>query len=250
MQRNTMQQKLLAGESVFGVASSIRSATAAGVLARAGSDYVLIDCQHGEWDDASRLDAMRAVYLQNVTPVTRVRSNDFGLIGRALDSGALGVVVPMVNTAAEASAAAFAMRYPPRGGRSFGDNLSVNLGLDYPAGANDEVFLAVQIETAQGLANVDAIMAVEGVDGCWLGPADLALSLGVKQGAPEHTDAIRRVLQACRRAGKIPGMFAGTTDIARRWMDEGYQFVTVSCDLSVLEGATQEILSKLHAVSG
>jgi 4-hydroxy-2-oxoheptanedioate aldolase len=142
------------------------------------------------------------------------------------------------------------MRYPPRGGRSFGDNLSVNLGLDYPAGANDEVFLAVQIETAQGLANVDAIMAVEGVDGCWLGPADLALSLGVKQGAPEHTDAIRRVLQACRRAGKIPGMFAGTTDIARRWMDEGYQFVTVSCDLSVLEGATQEILSKLHAVSG
>lgn len=110
MQRNTMKQKLLAGDAAFGVASSIRSATAAGVLARAGSDYVLIDCQHGEWDDAGSADAIRAIYLQNVTPVTRVRSNDFGLIGRALDSGALGVVVPMVNTVAEASAAAYAMR--------------------------------------------------------------------------------------------------------------------------------------------
>ncbi len=230
MQRNTVKQKLLAGQPSIGVFAAIRSAFAAGLLARAGCDYVLIDNQHGEWDDASRIDAIRAIYLQNVVPMTRVRINDYGVIGRALDSGILGVIVPMVNSAAEASAAAFAMRYPPRGGRSTADNLAVNLGAAYNGWANDEVFLAVQIETAQGLANVDAIMAVDGVDGCLLGPADLALSLGVAQGSPEHTAAIRRVLAACRQAGKIPGMFAGTTALARRWIEEGYRFVTVSGD--------------------
>ncbi len=95
------------------------------------------------------------------------------------------------------------------------DNLAVNLGADYNTWANDEVFLAVQIETAQGLANVDAIMATDGVDGCLVGPTDLALSLGVAQGSPEHTAGIHLVLQACRQAGKIAGMFAGTTAIAR-----------------------------------
>ena len=81
------------------------------MVARAGCDYVLIDNQHGEWDDASRIEAIRAVYLQNVVPMTRVRINDYGLIGRALDSGILGVIVPMVNSAEEAKAAAYAMRY-------------------------------------------------------------------------------------------------------------------------------------------
>ena len=130
------------------------------------------------------------------------------------------------------------------------DNLAVNLGADYNTWANDEVFLAVQIETAQGLANVDAIMATDGVDGCLVGPADLALSLGVAQGSPEHTAGIHRVLQACRQAGKIAGMFAGTTAIARRWLDEGYQFVTVSADARLLERATQEIVHELGAVTG
>lgn len=245
LQRNTVKQKLLAGEPAIGVFAAIRSALAAGVLARAGCDYVLIDNQHGEWDDASRQDAIRAIYLQHVVPMTRVRINDYGIIGRALDSGVLGIIVPMVNSPAEASAAAYAMRYAPRGGRSTADNLALNLGLDYHAWANDEVFLSVQIETAQGLANVDAIMAVDGVDSCLVGPADLALSLGVAQGSPEHTAAIQRILQACRQAGKIPGMFAGTTAIARRWIDEGYRFVTVSADASLLERATQEILREL-----
>lgn len=249
MQHNTMKQKLLAGQPVFGTGSSIRSATTAGVLASAGSDYVLVDNQHGEWDDLTRLEAIRAIYLQNVTPITRVRSNDYGLIGRALDSGALGIIVPMVNTVAEASAAAFAMRYPPRGGRSAGDNLSVNLWPGYSSWANDEVFLAIQIETAQGLDNVESIMAVDGVDGCWIGPADLALSLGVEQGSPTHTEAIRRVLQACRQSGKVPGMFAGTTAIARRWVDEGFRFVTISCDSRLLAAAMQATIDEVRAAT-
>jgi 4-hydroxy-2-oxoheptanedioate aldolase len=249
MQRNTMQQKLLAGQPALGVVSSIRSAIAAGLLARAGCAHVLIDHQHGEWNDASQREGIAAVYLQDVTPVVRVTHNDYSAIGRVLDAGALGVIVPMVNTPAEAQAAAFAMRYPPHGGRSSGDNMMLHLGSDYAAAANAEVFLAVQIETAAGLANVDAIMAVAGVDGCWVGPADLALSLGVAQGSPEHTAALHRILQACRAAGKVGGMFAGSAQIARRWIEEGYLFVTVSGDTALLENSARSLLHELRAAA-
>ena len=242
MQHNPVKQKLLAGQPAIGVFAAMRSALAAGVLARAGCDYVLIDNQHGEWDDASRHEAIRAIYLQNVVPMTRVRINDYSGIGRALDSGIMGVIVPMVNSAAEASAAAFAMRYPPRGGRSTADNLAVNLDADYGAWANDEVFLAVQIETAEGLANAEAIMSVDGVDGCLLGPADLALSLGVAQGSPEHTDAVLQILHACRRAGKNPGIFAGTPALACRWIEAGYRFITIGADARLLETAMRQTL--------
>lgn len=245
MQRNTVRQKLQAGQPAIGAFAAIRSSLATSMLARGGLDYVLIDNQHGEWDDASRIEAVRAIYLQNAVPMTRVRANDYGLIGRALDSGMLGVIVPMVNNAAEARAAAEAMRYPPRGNRSVADNLVAHLGPGYHSWANDEVFLAVQIETAQGLANAEAIMAVEGVDACLLGPADLGLSLGVAQGSPEHTAAVRRVLQACRQAGKFPGMFAGTTALARRWIEEGYLFVTVGADARLLEEAAQLIMREM-----
>ena len=244
MPHNALKQKLLAGEPAIGVVSSIRSALAAGVLGRAGLSHVLIDHQHGEWDDSSQREGLAAVHLHGVTPVVRVAHNSYTAIGRALDSGALAVIVPMVNTAEEARAAAFATRYPPRGGRSSGDNLLTALGADYTAWADEEVFLAVQIETAEGLANAEAIMAVAGVDGCWLGPADLALALGTVQGSAEHTEAVRRVLRACQAAGKVPGMFAGTPAIARRWIEEGYRFVTVSGDSRLLEDAARAIMQE------
>jgi 4-hydroxy-2-oxoheptanedioate aldolase len=248
MPHNALQDKPRAGEASIGVASSIRSALAAGLLARAGCSHVLIDHQHGEWDDDSQRAGMAAVYLQGVTPVVRVAHNSYSAIGRALDSGALGIIVPMVSTVEEARAAASAMRYPPRGRRSSGDNLMVSLGHDYRAWADGELFLAVQIETAEGLADAEAIMQVEGVDGCWLGPSDLALSLGIEQGSKEHTQAIRRVLAACQAAGKVPGMFAGTPAIARRWIEEGYRFVTVSGDSRLLEDAARAIVQELSAV--
>ena len=250
MQHNPAKQKLLEGKPAIGTFVAMRSGLAAAMVARAGCDYVLIDNQHGEWDDASRIEAIRAVYLQNVVPMTRVRANDYGLIGRALDSGILGVIVPMVNSAEEAKAAAYAMRYAPRGGRSTADNLAAQFGSDYGAWANDEVFLAVQIETAEAVANAEAIMAVDGVDACLLGPADLALSLGTVQGTPEHTEAVLQVLEACRRTGKIPGIFAGTPALARRWIDAGYRFITVGADARLLETAVRQTLQEVGAAAG
>ncbi len=250
MQHNPAKQKLLEGKPAIGTFVAMRSGLAAAMVARAGCDYVLIDNQHGEWDDASRIEAIRAVYLQNVVPMTRVRANDYGLIGRALDSGILGVIVPMVNSAEEAKAAAYAMRYAPRGGRSTADNLAAQFGGDYGAWANDEVFLAVQIETAEAVANAEAIMAVDGVDACLLGPADLALSLGTVQGTPEHTEAVLQVLEACRRTGKIPGIFAGTPALARRWIDAGYRFITVGADARLLETAVRQTLQEVGVAAG
>ena len=249
MQHNPVKQKLLDGQPAIGTFVAMRSGLAAAMVARAGCDYVLIDNQHGEWDDASRIEAIRAVYLQNVVPMTRVRANDYGLIGRALDSGILGVIVPMVNSAEEAKAAAYAMRYAPRGGRSTADNLAAQFGSDYGAWANDEVFLAVQIETAEAVANAEAIMAVDGVDACLLGPADLALSLGTVQGTPEHTAAVLQVLEACRRTGKIPGIFAGTPALARRWIEAGYRFITVGADARLLETAVRQTLQEVSAAA-
>lgn len=243
---NNAKHHLAAGKPSVGVIAGINSATAAAIIARSGVDHVLLDSQHGEWEERTRIEAIRAVALQGVTPVVRVVGNTFSNIGRALDAGALGIVVPMVSTVAEAQAAAAAMRYPPRGHRSTADPLAVHLGTGYGKHADDEVFLAVQIETKEGLENVEAIMAVDGVDGCWLGPADLALTNGITMGDDAHSAAIRRILAACKAAGKFPGMMAPNTAVARRWIAEGYQFVSISADVTLLHIGATAIVDELQ----
>jgi 4-hydroxy-2-oxoheptanedioate aldolase len=246
---NVVKQRLLAGQPALGTVLGLGSPTAAEILARTGFDFVLVDCQHGDWNDATALAAFRNVSLEGVTPMARVRENDFYTIGRILDRGALGVVVPMVNSAAEAQAAAYAMRYPPTGGRSFGGCLAVHYGADYDAWINREVFLAVQIETAQGAKSAEDIMAVEGVDGCWIGPNDLARSLGLDlktpAGVQAHTEAILHILEACRRTNKIPGIFTSDPDDARRWLEHGFLFVTVGGDGGFLAGGGTSTLRQL-----
>ena len=142
--------------------------------------------------------------------MARVRQNDFGAIGRLLDMGALGIIVPMVHNAEIAKAAAFAMRYPPRGGRSGGAfGVGFHGGGEYMSWADDEVFLAVQIESAEGLNNAEEIMAVEGVDGCWVGPGDLGISW-VSTGAPRKARRLtpKPSIRSSRPAGgptRFPG---------------------------------------------
>ena len=228
---NAMKQKLLVGQPALGIVLGMGSPTIAGIAARAGFDFVLVDNQHGDWDDATTLAAFRAISLGNATPVARVRQNDFYAIGRLLDRGALGIVVPMVNSAEEARAAAFAMRYPPRGGRSFA------------------LSLAVQIETAQAAEHADEIMAVEGVDGCWIGPMDLARSLGVGVGTPAHQEAILNVLNACRKTGKIPGIYTPNAATARLRIEQGFRFVTAADDGGLIAEGAQEVLRALRSTS-
>ncbi|MCX6029278.1 MAG: aldolase/citrate lyase family protein [Chloroflexi bacterium] len=246
---NTARQRMLAGQPALGIVLGLGSPTAAGILARCGFDFVLVDNQHGDWDDATTLAAFRNISLGSAIPMTRVRKNDFYAIGRMLDRGALGIIVPMVNSADEARAAAFAMRYPPFGGRSFAGCLAVHYGADYDTWADREVFLAVQIETAPAAQHAEEIMAVEGVDGCWIGPMDLARSMGVAPGAPTHEDAILRVLAACRKTGKIPGIYTPNAAVARRRIEQGFQFVTTADDGGLIAAGAREVLRQLERVS-
>src|SRR5262249_41195739 len=155
---------------------------------------------------------------------------DFYTIGRVLDRGAMGIVVPMVNSVAEAQTAAAAVRYPPLGGRSFGGSLALHYGADFDTWIDDEIFLAIQIESARAVERAEELLAVEGVDGCWIGPNDLARSLGVAQNTPAHTEAILHVVEACRRANKIAGISAADAADAQRWIAHGLLFVTAGGD--------------------
>lgn len=237
---NTAKQKMLRGEPAIGTVCGMGSPIGAEMLARAGFDFVLVDNQHGTWTDESTAHAMRYITLGSATPMVRVSWNDFGAIGRLLDRGALGVVVPMVNSAEEARAAAYAARFPPRGGRSTGGLLAVHYGEPYNAGVNDQLFLAVQIETVQAVEQAEAILGVDGVDGCWIGPNDLARSMGIDRSDPKgfaaHRAMILRVAEACRKTGKIAGIY-GDLDISF-YLQNGFRFVTALYDGALmLEGA-------------
>lgn len=241
---NRCLRRLRAGEISVGTVALANSATAAGILAGSDLDHLVIDLQHGEWDELGRIEAIRAIALQGTTPMVRVVANGFANIGRALDIGALGVVVPMLNTAEEARVAARAMRYPPVGGRSAAYPLSVHYPSNYWDRANDEVMLMLQIETAEGIENVEAIVAVEGVDAILIGPTDISLTTGNPIGSPQHDAAMRRILRACQTAGVIPGTFAGTPEMAQRWLAEGFRMVTVGTDLGLLGASVSDMARK------
>jgi 4-hydroxy-2-oxoheptanedioate aldolase len=238
---NGAKRKMIQGEAAIGVSCGMGSPLMAEMLSHAGFDFILVDLQHGAWTDETVAHAFRAVDLGSAVPMARVAANDYGSIGRLLDRGALGIIVPMVNSVAEARAAAFAVRYPPHGGRSSGGN-PPHYGMHYDSWINDEVFLAVQIETVQAVERAEEILGVDGVDGCWIGPADLAKSMGVDRSTPEgaaaHREMIMRVIAACKKTRKIAGI-SGDLDISF-WLQSGMQFVTASYDGGLLlEGARQ-----------
>ncbi len=214
-----------------------------------GFDHIVVDNQHGRWDDESTMRAFRSIALGPAAPMARVRQNDYGAIGRLLDIGAMGVIVPMVNSAAEAEAAAYATRYPPRGGRSGGPFGTGFLGPNYEQWIDDQVFLAVQIETIEAVEHAEETMGVQGVDGCWIGPHDLGRSMGVDrttaEGSEAHTAAIRRAIAACHKTNKVPRISMGTAEDCQRWIDEGCLFVTAGEDTEWVVKGAEETLRKL-----
>lgn len=240
---------MLVGKPAIGAEVGLGSPLSAEIVSPMGFDFVLVDTQHGRWADEGAMLAFRGIALGSAVPMARVRRNDYGLIGRLLDMGSMGIVVPMVNTASDAEAAVFATRYPPIGGRSIGPFGAGFHGADYVEKANDEIFLAVQIETDEGAKNAEEIMAVDGIDGCWIGPGDLSrfmrLDLDTEEGRETHTATIRGIIEACRKTGKIPGISTGAAEDAQRWIDEGCLFVTAGADQGWVVDKARETLSYL-----
>ena len=242
MRVNTAKQKLLQGEPAFGYALAFSSPLAAEAMAATGIDWIMIDTQHGSFGPDSTIACLMAIASGPAVPMARVARNDYTLIGRLLDEGALGIVVPMVDTAEDAKRAADACRFPPVGTRSWGWGRAATYGDDYPDWIGEQLFVAVQIESIKAVENAEAIMATPGVDGCWLGPGDLALSMGIdprRAGEDErHARAVERVLEACRNTGKVSGFAAFGPEDARERADRGWQFLTAGSDIGfMLEGA-------------
>lgn len=252
MRVNTAKRRMLEGKPAIGVEVGFGSSLAAEMLSLLDFDFVQVDNQHGAWNQESTMSAFRSICLGSAVPMARVQQNDFYAIGSLLDRGALGIIVPMVETIEEAKAAASAIRYPPRGARSSGYLGTQFHGSDYNNWINEEVFLAIQIESKLAVEHAEEIMAVDGIDGCWIGPGDLAKSMGIdlntKEGKKAHEAAILKVLVACQKTNKIPGIFAdGGT--AQHRLEQKFLFLVVSSDHEFVANGARQILQELGRLS-
>ncbi len=233
----SLRERWAAGRTTLGGWLAMPSVIVAESTARTGFDYVCADLQHGALDYADSVGLFQAVLLAGSTPIARVPWNEPGVVGKVLDAGAEAVVVPMVNSAEEASAAVRAARYPPLGARSYGPTVTGARSSDYAATANDVIAVIPMIETAQALGHLDDILSVPGVDAVYVGPADLSLSLGLPPGNNDDAASFREALDAivagCRRHGTVPGIHATGSLTARR-LEQGFAMVTVTSDVLAL----------------
>ncbi len=252
MRINTAKRRMLEGKLAIGAEVQLGSPLAAEALSLSGFDFVQVDNQHGAWNQESTTSALRSICLGSAVPMVRVQQNDFYAIGGLLDRGALGIVVPMVETVEQAKAAALAVRYPPQGGRSWGAFGARFHGSDYGEWIDEEVFLAIQIESKLAVDHVEDIMAVDGVDGCWIGPFDLAKSMGVdlstSEGKKAHESAILKVLAACHKTNKIPGIWA-CSGAAKSRIEQGFLFVVAGDDYEFVFDGANKLLQELRQLS-
>ncbi|RKT86914.1 4-hydroxy-2-oxoheptanedioate aldolase [Saccharopolyspora antimicrobica] len=218
-------------------------------LARLGYDYVVVDAQHGMLGSTGIRNAMLAIDAGATSAaVVRVEQNDPFAIGRVLDAGATGIIVPLVDTAEDATAAVRATRYPPEGRRSYGPMRSeLRVGPD-PAEANESALVLAMIETPEGLANVTEICATPGLDGIYVGPADLRLAVGGATASDPAVDdafeaALTKIAEAAANAGIAAGIHTPSGEVAAHRLAQGYTYATVSCDLVHLEQAAKAHLS-------
>lgn len=253
MRINTAKQTMLQGKPAFGFGIGLGSPAAVETLAYSGADFLLMDRQHGTWGDDALNIALMATTHSPAIPMARVLWNEYGLIGRLLDEGMMGIIIPMVNTPEDAAAAARACRFPPIGDRSWGWGRAKAYGNDYSDWIDDQIFVAVQIETKQAVENAEAIMATPGVDGCWLGPSDLSLSLGfhpsLMDEREEHAAALQAVLKACHNTGKIPGIAGRSVADGVARAELGFQFITAGSDIGFLMSGAASALETLRAAN-
>jgi 4-hydroxy-2-oxoheptanedioate aldolase len=234
----TFRSRLVAREPLYGAWSVISSPLSVRLLAAAGLDYVVIDLQHGEATEADLPGLTSAIRLAGAVPIARVRHAHTADIGRALDLGCEGVIVPNVDSAAQARQVAGAVRYPPAGHRSMGGVL-----------AEREPFCLVMVESVAAVADLDATLAVDGVDGLYVGPGDLSLSLGcaLDPDDPVLDQALQRIWAACTAAAKPVGVHATDGGTARRYLQAGCTLITTAVDATAITRDTAAQLSLVRA---
>jgi|SRR5947209_520778 len=242
------RDRLRQGPPLLGTFSVIPSVEVVELIGLAGFDVVVLDMEHGAYE----LDNLGAVILaaraRNVAPLVRVRWNEPALIGAVLDAGAAGVIVPHVQSAADASAVVAAGRFPPAGARGahpWVRAADYDAGPDWFARANDSVALIVMVEGVEGLAAVDGILATPGIDAVFIGPVDLAssLGLGTQLDHPRVLEAVQGVVDRASAAGVVAACFSATPEGARRWFDLGVRMVMTGVDTQILLPALRAVVT-------
>jgi 4-hydroxy-2-oxoheptanedioate aldolase len=243
------------GETTFGVWAALPCAFAAEFMATPGISYVCVDQQHGVIDYSEMVSMSRGIESRGAVPITRVPANETWMISKALDAGLQGVVVPLVNSRAEAAAAVAACRYPPKGIRSYGPTrASLVMDVRDVETLGDSVVCFAMVETREALERIDEIASTPSLDGIYIGPADLALGLGLApdldKTEPEHAAAVDRILKACQHNKIIAGIQCGTGAAGRKYADLGFQLVTITKDTSLLQAGVRRELEAALAGKG
>lgn len=234
-----LKQKIAAGQPCFGSWLLTTSADVAEILAFAGMDFLLLDHEHGQGGINEAIGQLRAMKGTDCAGILRVPTNDHIYIKRALDAGVGGIMVPNVNTAADAQYAVSACQYAPQGVRgAFGGMRAMNYGFnpDYYASAFENLLIAVQVESPAGIDNIDEIAAVDGIDVIFIGPRDLSATLG-KLNQFEDPSVRREILraeEAILRSGKILGSTAASGKVAKEMVERGYRFIIPGSDATLL----------------
>jgi len=238
---SSLRERWKAGEATLGAWCTIPSSWTAEVAARTGHDWVCIDTQHGLIGYDVMLPMLQAISAGGVPSFVRVPWNEPGAIMKALDAGAGGVIVPMINSVEEAKAAVGACRYPPIGMRSMGPIRARDVDSDW-----QHPICVVMIETVQAVAQARDILGVPGVDAVFVGPNDLAVSAGLESGYegrhPEHRRLIEAIAEAAHASGVAAGIMCGSAEVARQWHEIGFVMLGLQSDTRLLSAASEGIV--------
>jgi 4-hydroxy-2-oxoheptanedioate aldolase len=250
---NRLKRALRDGHAQIGLWSTLTSPVATEVVAGSGFDWVLLDTEHAPNDVTSVHRQLQAMQGSAASAVVRPYWNDAVLFKRLLDIGVQSLLVPFVQNADEARLAVAATRYPPEGFRGVATTIRANQygrAKDYLRRAHDEICVIVQVETPQAIANVEAIAAVDGVDGLFIGPSDLAASMGHlgNNGHPDVRGEIERAIRRIHATGKCAGILAPVEADARHWLELGCLFVGVGNDTGILARQTEALAAKFKQV--
>lgn len=238
MRRNTVKDRFISGQPIINGWVSIPCGYAAEIIASQGFDAVTVDMQHGMMGFETAMTMLQAIGATSAMPMVRCSSMDGPQIMRLLDAGAYGVICPSVDTPELARAFVDCCRYPPSGTRSFGPARGLLYGgSDYFDHANDHILALAMIESVEALEHLDAILDTPGLDGIYIGPNDLALSMGLRPGS-EHQEAVAKaigdVLQATLTRKLLAGIFCGSATLARQRLEQGFHLVTPGNDANML----------------
>ena len=247
--KTTLRDTWNAGRGAVNGWLSAPNAVIAEVTGKAGFDSVTIDLQHGLNDYQAALAMLQALAASDSTPMARVPWLEPGIIMKLLDAGALGIICPMVNSRADAERLVRYANYAPTGTRSFGPTRAMLVhGADYVSKANDTVITLAMVETAEAFANVEAIARTPGLTGVYIGPSDLALSMGhppkLDPEEPAVVEAVGRILGACKDAGIRCGIHCLAPSYARRMLDQGFDLVTLGSDIRIYSAACASAIAE------